>query len=73
MTTFIEQQLYEIRVSARSIAEEEIANRGITDPDVVDFLARYLFIMRDGWASFDEDADTDTSLPIIDAFFGENR
>lgn len=71
MTTFTDQELYEIRLSARAIAEEEVANRAIEDPDVVDFLAQYLFIFRDRWASFDEDANTEAYGPVVAAFFGD--
>ncbi|PPF51980.1 hypothetical protein [Rathayibacter rathayi] len=69
MTTFTNSQLHEIRHSARVIAEEEIANRGIEDPDTIDYLAEWLYIMRDRWASFNEDSDSDSYLPLVESYF----
>ena len=65
-------ELQDIRVSAYRLARNELANRGITDPDgeTTIELANHLFQEAERWASFDEADQNDESYEVIfDEFF----
>ncbi|MFZ7087238.1 hypothetical protein [Curtobacterium sp. RRHDQ10] len=65
MDDFTDSQPDQIRWSAYQIASEEVSNRGITDPDVVGFLAQYLVTFRHDWVSFDETHADDTAHEAV--------
>lgn len=66
------QRIEDIRLSAYEIARNETADRGITNPEVTQFLAQYLVIFRDKWVSFDlDDLKEDELNNVIAAYFDE--